>query len=201
MTKVIFIRHGQTSWNKDKKYQGHSDISLNENGLRQAELVGKRLAEEKINAIYSSDLQRACQTAEMIAQHHALPIIRKQELREINFGMWEGLTYQEIMETWPEILRTMYSQPSETCPPQGESFNKVRQRVIRALQQCIAKHQNETIVVVSHGGTMRVILCAALGIDLDKMWFIRQDSTAINIIQYFEHQVVVSLVNDTCHIK
>jgi len=201
LTKVIFIRHGQTSWNKDKKYQGHSDISLNENGLRQAELVGKRLAEEKINAIYSSDLQRACQTAEMIAQHHALPIIRKQELREINFGMWEGLTYQEIMETWPEILRTMYSQPSETCPPQGESFNKVRQRVIRALQQCIAKHQNETIVVVSHGGTMRVILCAALGIDLDKMWFIRQDSTAINIIQYFEHQVVVSLVNDTCHIK
>lgn len=201
MTKIIFIRHGQTSWNKEKKYQGHSDISLNENGLRQAELVGKRLAGEKINAIYSSDLRRACQTAELIAQYHALPIIRKQELREINFGVWEGLTYQEIMETWPEILTTMYSQPGATCPPQGESFDRVRRRVIRALQQCIAKHQNETIVIVSHGGTMRVILCAALGIELDKMWFIRQDSTAINIIQYFDHQVVVSLVNDTCHIK
>jgi alpha-ribazole phosphatase len=201
LTKVIFIRHGQTSWNKEKKYQGHSDISLNETGFRQAELVGKRLAKEKVNAIYSSDLLRACQTAELIAQYHALPVIRKQDLREINFGEWEGLTYQEIMNSWPEILTTMYSQPSKTCPPQGENFDRVRQRVSRALQQCIVKHQNETIVIVSHGGTMRVILCAALGIDLDKMWFIRQDSTAINIIQYFDHQVVVSLVNDICHIK
>lgn len=201
MTKVIFIRHGQTSWNKEKKYQGHSDISLNENGLRQAELVGKRLAEEKINAIYSSDLLRACQTAECIAQYHALPIIAKQGFREINFGVWEGLTYQEIMEVWPAILTTMYSQPGETCPPQGESFNRVRQRVIRSLQHCITKHQDETIVIVSHGGTMRMILCAALGLDLDKMWLIRQDSTAINIIEYFESKVVVSLVNDTCHIN
>jgi alpha-ribazole phosphatase len=201
LTKVIFIRHGQTFWNKEKKYQGHTDISLNETGFKQAELVGKRLAGEKINAIYCSDLLRACQTAECIAQHHALPIIRKKELREINFGVWEGLTYHEIMETWPQILSTMYSQPGETCPPQGESFDKVRQRVMRALQQCITKHQNETIVIVSHGGTMRVILCAALGIGLDKMWFITQDSTAINIIQYFDHQVMVSLVNDTCHLK
>lgn len=201
MTKVIFIRHGQTSWNKEKKYQGHSDISLNENGLRQAELVGKRLAVEKINAIYSSDLLRARQTAEHIAQYHALPIITKQGFREINFGVWEGLTYQEIMESWPAIFTTMYSQPSLTCPPQGESFDMMRQRVIMELRPCITNHQNETIVIVSHGGTMRAILCAALGINLDKMWFIRQDNTAINIIQYFDHKIVVSLVNDTCHIK
>lgn len=201
MTKVIFIRHGQTFWNKEKKYQGHTDISLNEIGFKQAKLVGKRLAGEKINAIYCSDLLRACQTAECIAQHHALPIIRKKELREINFGVWEGLTYHEIMETWPQILSTMYSQPGKTCPPQGENYDRVRRRVIKVLQQCIAKHQNETIAIVSHGGTMRVILCAALGIGLDKMWFITQDNTAINIIQYFDHQVMVSLVNDTCHLK
>lgn len=201
MTKVIFIRHGQTSWNKEKKYQGHSDICLNEAGLRQAELVGKRLAGEKINAIYSSDLLRACQTAECVAKHHALPIIRKPELREINFGVWEGLTYQQIMKTWPAILTTMYSQPAATCPPQGESFDRVRQRVSGALQQCIGKHPNETIVIVSHGGTMRVILCAALKIDLDKIWFIRQDSTAINIIEYLGKKVLVTLINDTCHLK
>lgn len=201
LTKVIFVRHGQTSWNQEGKYQGHSDIALNERGVRQANLVAGRLAKEKISAIYSSDLLRAYQTAEAIAQYHALPVIARAEFREINFGIWEGLTYQEIMATWPEILTAMYSKPGEISPPEGESFQEVKQRVASALQQCVADYQGETIVLVSHGGTMRVLLCIALGIGLDKMWSMRQDSSAINIIEYIDDQAVVSLINDTCHIK
>jgi len=201
LTKVIFVRHGQTSWNQEKRYQGHSDISLNKMGVRQAELVGERLAKENIGVIYSSDLLRSYQTAEAIAQHHGLPIITRAGFREINFGLWEGLTYQDIMGNWPEILTGMYSQPGEISPPQGESFFTVKQRVSKELQRCIADHPKETVVIVSHGGTMRVLLCAALNIGLDKMWSIRQDSTAINIIHYLDNQTVVSLINDTCHIE
>ncbi|AJQ28652.1 alpha-ribazole phosphatase [Pelosinus fermentans] len=201
MTRVIFVRHGQTSWNQEGKYQGHSDISLNERGIRQGNLVAKRLANEKISAIYSSDLLRAQQTAEAIADYHGLPVITKPEFREINFGIWEGLTYQEIMADWSEILTAMYSKPGEIGPPQGESFQVVKQRVTRSLQECIAKHQEQTIVLVSHGGTMRVLLCAALGIGLDKIWSMRQDSSAINIIEYIDNRAVVSLVNDTWHVK
>lgn len=195
------MRHGQTSWNQEGKYQGHSDISLNERGIKQGNLVAKRLANEKISAIYSSDLLRAQQTAEAIAEYHGLSVITKPEFREINFGIWEGLTYQEIMEDWSEILTAMYSKPGEIGPPQGESFQVVKQRVTRSLQECIAEHQEQTIVLVSHGGTMRVLLCAALGIGLDKMWSMRQDSSAINIIEYIDNRAVVSLVNDTWHVK
>jgi len=195
------VRHGQTSWNQEGKYQGHSDISLNERGIKQGNLVAKRLANEKISAIYSSDLLRAQQTAEAIAEYHGLSVITKPEFREINFGIWEGLTYQEIMEDWSEILTAMYSKPGEIGPPQGESFQVVKQRVTRSLQECIAEHQEQTIVLVSHGGTMRVLLCAALGIGLDKMWSMRQDSSAINIIEYIDNRPVVALVNDTWHVK
>lgn len=195
------MRHGQTSWNQEGKYQGHSDISLNERGIKQGNLVAKRLANEKISAIYSSDLLRAQQTAEAIAEYHGLSVITKPEFREINFGIWEGLTYQEIMEDWSEILTAMYSKPGEIGPPQGESFQVVKQRVTRSLQECIAEHQEQTIVLVSHGGTMRVLLCAALGIGLDKMWSMRQDSSAINIIEYIDNRPVVALVNDTWHVK
>lgn len=201
MTRVIFVRHGQTSWNQEGKYQGHSDISLNERGIKQGNLVAKRLAKEKISAIYSSDLLRAQQTAKAIAEYHGLSVITKPEFREINFGIWEGLTYQEIMVDWSEILTAMYSKPGEIGPPQGESFQVVKQRVTRALQECVKEHQEQTIVLVSHGGTMRVLLCAALGIGLDKMWSMRQDSSAINIIEYIDNRAVVSLVNDTWHVK
>lgn len=201
LTKVIFVRHGETSWNLDKRYQGHSDIALNEKGVQQAQAVAERLATERISAVYSSDLIRAAKTAELIAAQHSLPIVTIPELREVNFGLWEGLTYEQIMATWPEELSAIYSKPGAMCIPDGESFDDVSKRVEVGLARCIEKHQNETIVIVSHGGTMRVALCNALGIPIEKMWSLRQDSTAINVIEYFEEMTVVSLVNDTCHIK
>ena len=201
MTKVIFVRHGETSWNYSKRYQGHSDILLNDKGLQQAQLVAQRLAGETISAIYSSDLKRAVQTADLIAGHHSLCPILVPELREVNFGLWEGLTYEEIMSTWPDGLSAIYAKPGCAPIPGGESFNDVQRRTMLGLSKCIARHQEETIVLVSHGGTMRVLLCDALGLDIEKMWSLRQDSTAINIVEYYEMTQVVSLVNDTCHLR
>ncbi len=200
MTRVIFVRHGETSWNHSKRYQGHSDIPLNEKGLQQAKLVARRLKGESIRAVYSSDLTRAIQTAEAIASKHSLRPMILPELREVNFGLWEGLTYEEIMADWPEILSAIYSKSGASLIPEGESFDDVQKRTTIGLAKCIADHDDETIAIVSHGGTMRVLLCDALGLDLTNMWSLRQDSTAINIVEYFGTTKVVSLVNDTCHL-
>lgn len=200
MTRVIFVRHGETSWNHGKRYQGHSDIPLNEKGLQQAEMAAQRLAGETISAIYSSDLVRAAETAEIIAKEHSLPVATLPELREINFGLWEGLTYEEIMAEWSEIMSAVYSDPGTALIPEGESFHEVQRRTVIGLQKCLANHQDETIVIVSHGGTMRVLLCEALGLDIKNMWSLRQDSTGINIIDYFETTKIVSSFNDTCHL-
>lgn len=201
LTKVIFVRHGQTAWNHSKRYQGHSDIPLNEKGLQQAKLVAQGLAGETISAVYSSDLRRAVQTAEVIADQHSLHPRISPEFREVNFGLWEGLTYEEIMATWPEVLSAIYTKPGSALIPGGESFDEVQRRTVIGITECIAHHQEETIVVVSHGGTMRVLLCHALGLPIEKMWSLRQDSTAINIVEYYETTQIVSLVNDTCHLK
>ena len=199
LTRVILVRHGQTLWNHTKKYQGHSDIPLNETGLMQVRLVAKRLSGETIGAVYSSDSLRATQTAKIIAQPHRIPIVPLPGLREINFGVWEGRTYEEIMADWPDLLTAMYSHPGDSSAPGGESFNELKQRVLVAFGSCIVDHKDETIVIVAHGGTLRILLCDALGIGLDRMWSIRQDSTAISMIEYYDSQAVVALVNDTCH--
>lgn len=201
MTKVIFVRHGETSWNHSKRYQGHSDIPLNEKGLQQARMVARRLAKESISAIYSSDLLRAVQTAEIIGKEHSLQPSLFPDFREVNFGLWEGLTYEEIMADWSELLSAIYSKPGSTCIPKGESFYDVQKRTTLGLSKCIANHPEETIVLVSHGGTMRVLLCDALGLAVENMWSLRQDSTAINIIEYFETSKIISLVNDTYHLN
>ncbi len=201
VTRVIFVRHGETLWNHSKRYQGHSDIPLNETGIEQGKKVAKGLAGEKISAIYSSDLGRAVQTAKIIGAKHGLEPVMIKDFREVNFGLWEGLTYEAIMAEWPEVLSAIYEKPGGTLIPGGESFDDVQKRTVQGLGKCLASHKEETIVVVSHGGTMRVLLCDALGLPVQKMWSLQQDSTAINIVTYFETTKVVSLVNDTCHLR
>lgn len=201
MTRVIFVRHGETSWNHSKRYQGHSDIPLNEKGVQQAQMVAQRLKRETISAVYSSDLTRAVETAQIISKQHSLEPILVPEFREVNFGLWEGLTYEEIMAAWPEVLSDIYSKPGLARVPEGESFYDVQKRTGIGLAKCLANHQEETIVIVSHGGTMRVALCDGLGLEIEKMWSLRQDSTAINIIEYFGTTKIVALVNDTYHLQ
>ena len=104
MTKLIIVRHGQTLWNLERKYQGHSDIALTDTGLKQAQAVAERLAEEAVAAVYASDLSRAYKTAGYIAAKHNLTVHTVPELREIKFGDWEGLTYEEISVRWPGLL-------------------------------------------------------------------------------------------------
>lgn len=204
MTKVILVRHGQTLWNLELKYQGHCDIPLTDKGLHQAELAADRLKAEKVSAVYASDLDRAFKTAECIATKHNLSVTAIPELREINFGDWEGMTFAAITDPinshWSAEMSKVFSHPGDAQIPGGENFVEVKERAMIALNKLVAAHPNQTIVIVSHGGTIRTLLCGILDIDLNNLWKIKQDNTAINMLEYYDDKVFVSLVNDVHHL-
>ena len=120
--------------------------------------------------------------------------------REINFGEWEGLTFKGINSQWKEEMSKLFTHPDEIVIPGGETFSEVKERATKALTKLVAVHPNQTIVIVSHGGTIRTLLCAVLNIHLNHLWNIKQDNTAINILEYYDEQVMVALVNDVHHL-
>ena len=201
MTRLIVVRHGQTLWNLERKYQGHSDIALTDKGIKQAEAVAARLAEEKIDAVYASDLSRAFKTAACIADKHGLTVQVVPALREIKFGDWEGLTYEQISEQWPGLLGKLWTTPDELQIPGGESFQQLKERAYTAIEKIVAAHPDQTVIVVAHGGTIGTILCAMLDIHLNHVWSIRQDNTAVNIIEYYEGRPTITLLNCARHLE
>ncbi|MDU4959754.1 MAG: alpha-ribazole phosphatase [Sporomusaceae bacterium] len=200
-TRVILVRHGQTEWNVQLKYQGHSEVPLTAIGIEQAKLAAVRLSREPVAAIYSSDLGRAAATAQYIAAEHQLQVQQLRALREFYFGNWEGLRFQEVSERWPQQSLEFFQHPESARVSGGETFAEVQARAVAAVKQLVAQHENKTILVVSHGGTIRTLLCAALGLPLERVWAIRQDNTAVNVIEYYPDTTMVALVNDIHHLQ
>lgn len=122
MTKIIFVRHGQTEWNVLGRYQGQTDIALSPLGIEQAEKLAAHFPVDKVEAVYSSDLVRAMTTARCVADRFGLTVEPRPELRELNFGDWEGLTYDEIVAKWPDALNNFFQHPDVLEIPHGESF-------------------------------------------------------------------------------
>ncbi len=201
MTRLIIIRHGETIWNSEFRFQGHSDIPLNEQGRVQAGKLAKRLESEKIDQIYASDLNRAVETAEIIANCHNKPVQKLDLLRETKFGAWEGLNFSEIQKKYPDVWEKWRDNPRDTIIPEGEALEEVAQRVMQGIKQIVAKHHDETIAVVTHGGAIRLILSEILDMDMQYIWRIRQDNAALNIIDFYGERIIVSLVNDISHLE
>lgn len=201
MTKVIFIRHGQTEWNVTGRYQGQSDVKLTEEGKKQAEKLADNFPVAKVDAIYASDLCRAMVTAETIAKKFGLKVQAEPAFRELSFGDWEGLTYQQIVDKWEEAMANFLQHPDILEIPGGESFPAVQQRAMKLLNELIEKHDGQTIVVVAHGAVLRTMLTAALHMPLQYLWSIRQFNTAVNIVRYdSDANPTVELLNSTAHL-
>lgn len=200
MTKVFLIRHGETDWNRLQKYQGQTDIPLNSDGVRQAEQLASRLQRETFDAVYSSDLVRAHETATVLATPHQLQVTTCPGLKEISFGDWEGLTYDHIMGEWSGEMGLFFSKPGEVEIPNGETFRQLQERVVATLDELVRAHPQQTILVVSHGAAIRTAICAALDIPLNQVWNIRQDNTALNVFEYYEDRTVLACLNDTNHL-
>lgn len=201
-TRIFLVRHGETIWNANGRFQGHTDVPLSENGIAQANKLALRLKKEKIHAFYSSDLSRAKETAEILAQQHQLPVKYLPDLREINFGQWEGLTYKEISDNYGDITEQWWSNPLATQIPEGESLQEVANRCSRAIHDIVVKHSGETVVIAVHGGIIRVLISLALGIDLNNYWKLRADNVALSILEYHTpDKAILELYNDICHLS
>lgn len=195
------MRHGQTEWNVLGRYQGQTDIALSPLGIEQAEKLAAHFPVDKVEAVYSSDLVRAMMTACCVADRFGLTVEARPELRELNFGDWEGLTYDEIVAKWPDALNNFFQHPDVLEIPHGESFPKLRERALDAVEKIVACHPEQTVAVFAHGAILRTILTAALHMDLKYVWTIRQFNTAVNIVTYTEHGTTVELLNGTGHLK
>lgn len=199
-TKIIIVRHGQTTWNVENRFRGSQDIPLDETGVAQARAVSRRLASEKIAAVYSSRLQRAMKTAEIIAAPHGLAPLPSDGLSNINYGELEGRLIAEIAQEMPEFYRALLETPHLVQFPGGNTLNELTTRSIASLQEMIAQHPNETIVAVSHQVVTRVLICAILGLDNSHHWEISQDVCCINVFRYKTNRFIVDRINDTCHL-
>ena len=172
--RIIFVRHGETEWNVTLQYQGHAGVPLNERGFEQARISAERLRRLEATALYASDVVRAWQTAETIGQLLKLTPKPMPDLREIDVGQWEGLTPEELYRRFPEHMREYERDPARTVRIGGESYAQLQARALLALQAIEAAHgPDETVIAVSHGGTIRALLCHIIGLDLinfGKMW-------------------------------
>jgi broad specificity phosphatase PhoE len=156
---------------------------------------GEMEATQRLSAVYSSDLQRAARSAEIIAEPHDLTPTRLSALRERNFGIWEGMTFTEIKETYPSEFEAWAGNPLRYSPVGGESTLEVSDRVVAALAEIIDRHSGENISIVAHGGVNRVILCHIMGVPLENIFRIEQDYAAVNIIEFWDKYPVVKLIN------
>ena len=153
MTELLLVRHGETDWNRDRRFQGHADRPLNDAGREQARELAEALSGERIDAVYTSDLQRARETAEILAARLGVEVVALQELREIDVGSWQGLTWPEIEQRHPDGAARWHRDGHGWDG--GETYDELGRRIVDALGEIAARHHGQRVLVVGHGGTVR----------------------------------------------
>jgi len=200
-TRIIAVRHGETAWNVDARIQGQLDIGLNDTGRWQARRVGEALAAEEITAVYSSDLGRAHQTAQSISEVKGVPVIADEGLRERSFGIFEGKTFDEIHETWPDHAHNWRKRIPEWQPPDGgESLLELRERVTRTMRELAARHPGEQIVIVAHGGVLDALYRIATGQEVNSPRTWELPNGAINRLLWTPEGFTLVGWSDTQHL-
>lgn len=199
--RLLLVRHGITQYNISELYTGQTDAPLTDLGMRQAEAAGKYLAAEKLDVIVSSDLQRARNTALVIAQYHNLPVLEDPELREIGMGEWEGSTPAQIQARNLAEWTYVRNDPINIAPPGGESFAQLYERVRSVLESSQREYAGKTVLWASHTVFIEVTLCSALKLDLRYRHCFGQDNASISEL-LFEHELPhVKRLNDTAHLR
>ena len=203
-TEIILIRHGETGWNFDRRLQGHTDIALNHEGERQARALGASLQEEPLAAIIASDLQRARQTAQAVANWHVLPVQTDPALRERCFGGFEGLTYDVIARRFPvEFAAWQARDPDAAMPPgdtEGETFRRFYARCLDAFASWAGRYPGQTIALVAHGGVLECAYRAAQGIGLGTPRKFQVYNASINRLTWQDGRLSLRTWGDCAHL-
>jgi alpha-ribazole phosphatase/probable phosphoglycerate mutase len=204
VTKVYLIRHGETEDADSRRYKGHIDVPLSASGIDQIKKLSELISckgevtspllpifrSSELMAVYCSDLGRAVKSAEIIAGPFGLKPVIVENLKERNFGVWEGMTFDEIKDRWPDAFTAWAENPLRFSPIEGESTLEARDRVLPVFNEITDSHKGQNIAIVSHGGVIRIILCELLGIPLENIFRIEQGFAALNVIEMWDYPVV-----------
>jgi len=201
LTRLVVVRHGRTEWNRVERFRGRADIQLDEVGIRQAEAAAARIAEWQVSAIYSSPLNRALSTAEILARPFSLEVKLLPGIIDIDYGEWRGLSPEEATAKYGDLYSTWLNSPHQVKFPAGESLAEVRERAASAVGDLIAQHPKETIVLVSHKVVCQILILSLLGLDNSHFWEITQDVCAVNLFEVRGGVSSALSLNDTCHLK
>ncbi|NIN65043.1 MAG: hypothetical protein GTO63_10150 [Anaerolineae bacterium] len=201
MTRVLLVRHGETEWNRVERFRGRTDIELNATGRSQAQAIAQRLSSWQMEAIYSSPLKRALQTAQPIAQACGREVQALDPIIDIDYGDCAGLSPEEFSTRHPDLFEKWRDAPQGARFPRGESLDDLRRRAWPAVEEVCSAHEGGTVILVSHVVVNRVLICAALGVGHSSFWKIGQDNAAINVIEAEQTGYRLLLLNDTCHLE
>ncbi len=196
-TRILLIRHGLTEANAKKQYCGSLDLGLSEQGRQQARKLSYRLRREKVRNIYASDKRRAIESAKLIFKGRK--ITRRHDLREIDFGIFEGKSHSQIMRSHSSIYQKWLNDPYHTFVPEAESLNSFQERVRSALKEIVSCAKDEITAIVCHGGTISVILSGICR--SKKFWEFIPGSGSLSAIEYKKNKAEITLFNDISHLS
>ena len=198
--RLFLLRHAQSVWNRERRYQGWTDSALTDLGRSQAEAATKALGAEPLAAVYASTLARARDTAAAIAAPHGLPVQEDADFREMAFGAWEGLTLDEVRAEHPEGYRVWAETPERFTAPGGETLADVKIRVLAALGRLRAAHEGKSVCLVAHGLSARVLILEALDLPLSRVWAIHLASTGISELEFRPDWTALHRMNTLVHL-
>ncbi len=204
-SRIFLVRHGETNWNKEGRFQGQIDIPLNSTGKDQAKKASEFLKEINFTKAFSSSMIRPYETAQIIVQNKSNLNIKKiDELVEISHGLWEGKLENEIKEKWFELLRDWHNKPEDVKMPEGESIGEVSKRSVQAFREiCLKQNKNDKTLLVAHDAVNKTLICDLLGINFSNIWMIKQGNGGITVIDIFndpQKDHVISALNLTTHL-
>jgi broad specificity phosphatase PhoE len=200
-TQIFLVRHGETDWNTSEVFRGRIDVPLNNNGIRQAQLLGEYLSRKKIDAVYTSPLKRALKTAEAIAARQSQEINIAPALIDINFGKWQGLTAMEVRKQYGKIYQSWLKTPERVVIPGGESLEDVKKRAWPFLEKAALKHAGQNIVLVSHRVVHKMLICSLLKMDNAAFYNVKLDTAGITRFEFDGGQAVLTSHNDTSFLE
>ena len=194
------MRHGETEWNAVGRIQGHSDIPLSQTGRDQAHAVARRLAEAPLDVVYSSDLSRASETARIIIGDRDIPLHSTPELRERYYGVFEGLTVKERKDQYPDMFAASLVNDLDFAPTGGESPRATCARMTAFVAGLRARHPDETVLIVGHGGSLRAAIIALMEFPLDANWRFVMSNCSLSVFDTYPDNAILRLYNDTSHL-
>ena len=201
MGQVYIVRHGETEWNAQGRIQGHSDIPLSDNGRAQAQSVARRLSGIPFSVAYASDLSRTHETAQIILGDTGTALHTTPQLREYSKGVFEGLTVDEYARQYPDQYQASLQNDLDFAPTGGETIRETSIRMARFVDETLQNHQDETTLVVGHGGSLRSLIVALLALPLEANWKFVMDNCALSLVHTYPNNAVLHLYNDTAHLN